>query len=660
MLLAMRQLGLDFLWRQIDQGKSEDPEAWYLNLRRDNPGELLPYLLEAPGKIERLYTLQPDPDDDNIAVLEGQDLGSVGARRVPFNQPSGSQSPALGPVLKRTWKSTTKTAGPTLKIQNTTVNAFEEIARDGNSWSNYFSRVAECFRRKKVRNQMTGELVPAEEHALQTAVDAIDETKTVFLAYQDSDGRLPGDVPEYLAYLQEVLAGVKYAAGESLPIPDQTCGLCGREGVGVYPNSLRGAGINIANLDRAGAFPGLCDEEAWKSFALCGACADLLYVYNQQVARKCLAPVGGEAALVIPSLELDAERRKIFQERFGRFLKNLAQGHIERREQALVRLLANEQSVTDLTFLWAKFGQRIEDVAGVVTDVLPSRLREIDEIGQTVQKKAHPLFPEYQQENCDYDLLLSVLRSLFWRPGGKAAKGSNESKRLFELKRELIAAIYHKRSLPLRFWDEVVTTARWHVRQATTTGDAWGLLNEGFSEKTNKQWMTPAGWVRELCRFRYFLTRVGVEPMPETIYQPQLESLKPYFTAESAIDTREKAYAFLLGVLYGKVMQVQGARGVNVGANALTWLKRLTLRGTDLPELYVKVREKLLAYEMEGSEQIRELIKELGELGIRVRTLHKLDETDACYFLLLGQSLTTQILSKKDKETNIPDKGDAE
>ena len=138
-------------------------------------------------------------------------------------------------------------------------------------------------------------------------------------------------------------------------------------------------------------------------------------------------------------------------------------------------------------------------------------------------------------------------------------------------------------------------------------------------------------------------------PLTEEIYQPELESLKPYFTQETAIDSEPKAFSFLLGVLYGKVMAVQGARGVNVGANALTWLKRLTLSGKDLPELYIKVREKLLAYETEKSGPVRGVVEELGRLGSNVKDLSELSETDTCFFLLLGQSLSNTILPSKPK-----------
>ena len=92
----------------------------------------------------------------------------------------------------------------------------------------------------------------------------------------------------------------------------------------------------------------------------------------------------------------------------------------------------------------------------------------------------------------------------------------------------------------------------------------------------------------------------------------------------------------MLGILYGKLMEVQGARGVNVSANALTWLKRLTLKGKDLQELYIKIRSKLLAYETERSAKVRELVSEIGNLGIRLGDRITLDEISTNYYLLLG------------------------
>jgi CRISPR-associated protein Csh1 len=136
-------------------------------------------------------------------------------------------------------------------------------------------------------------------------------------------------------------------------------------------------------------------------------------------------------------------------------------------------------------------------------------------------------------------------------------------------------------------------------------------------------------------------------PDQAQLYQPRCGALKPYFGAETAIDSDRKAFAFILGALYGKLLQVQAARGVNVVSNALTWLKRLAISGKDLPELYVKVREKTMVYGTEGNETVRQLVEELGELGTKLGTNIDLDETQTCYFLLLGQSLATKIMPSK-------------
>jgi CRISPR-associated protein Csh1 len=54
---------------------------------------------------------------------------------------------------------------------------------------------------------------------------------------------------------------------------------------------------------------------------------------------------------------------------------------------------------------------------------------------------------------------------------------------------------------------------------------------------------------------------------PALAYLPQCLALRPYCGSETAINSPHKAYAFILGALYGKLLQVQAARGVNVVSN---------------------------------------------------------------------------------------------
>jgi CRISPR-associated protein Csh1 len=653
MLEAMRQLALDALWVELDNGNRPDPEVWYQELRDHDLAKLFPKLVEDVeqdgGKDkQRYYTLRADPVHPDVAILQSVEFKAGDSARLPFNQASGPQSAALGPVIKRTAPTNAKPAGPTVKIQETTLKAFGEIADSGRPWSQYFRTARECFLRPKLT--VNGQTTDAPSGAFQAAIRLIEEKRTVLFAFQDEQGRLPGEVPEYVDYLQEVLAKTKYATEKIPACENKTCSLCGRGPVKVYPKASNGAGINLANLDRDGAFPGLDSSAAWKGFALCVGCADLLYVYFRHVARDYRTAIAGYNALVIPLLQSDPLARKKFGERFRKWIYGLDQARdsVPVNERHMLNILGADQAVSTLTILWAEFGQRIDDIRGVVTDVLPSRLRTLVGFNGRIGELESQVFPEQSLDDFQYNLPLTILKPLLRRPGGKAAEKSNESRRLFDLRRDLADAIYHASPLPGRFLEEVHETARWHFDAVCNSASAWGLLHEGVA-KDGKTFLTMAGWVRQLARFFHYLRLIGVMPMPalQDLYHPSTEALKPYFGLESAIRGPARAFAFILGVLYGKLLQVQGARGVNVGANALTWLKRLTLSGRDLPELYVKVREKLLAYETEGNPQVRQIVTELGELGAKLGMDIQLDETETCYFLLLGQSLATKIMPSK-------------
>jgi CRISPR-associated protein Csh1 len=430
MLEAMRRLALDFLWVELDGGSHRDPEAWYRDLRRHELGRLFPKLVEdveESGGTDkdpwRYYTLRADPRSPDTAILEVHEFKPGDAVRLPFNQPSGSQSAALGPVFKRTAPSKTKEAGPSVKIQETTLSAFQEISEAGSAWSDYFGAVHNCLRRKALRFKESE--VTDDGGALRAAINLIGEKRTVLLAFQDAAGRLPGEIREYVDYLQNVLAHSKYSTGPNKPRTNSTCALCGESSVTTFPNALRGAGINLANLDRDGAFPGIDSSAAWKGYSLCVACADLLYVYCRHVAAEFLVTVAGELALIIPETTIDPSRRRGFIKRARELAQGIGNSQVGLREKKLLDLLSGDKAVTTLTFLWADFGNRIEDVRGVVTDVLPSRLNELAKLNQEFTRRNPPLFPEVPIEEFDYDLTLRVVRPLLRRPGGRKAKAVN-------------------------------------------------------------------------------------------------------------------------------------------------------------------------------------------------------------------------------------------
>jgi len=665
MINAMRTLALDYLFDKLGD-KNNPPknlEDWYRELRTFHLQKLFPFLVESTHGIEKIYVLEKDIAAYTVK-LTVEDMTEERAKWLPFMRPTGPQSAQIGPIIKRTY-SRGKGAGPSAKILKTTMESFRTISSANEPWSDYFGEIVGLLGRPELKlpdNSVINWKESGYENLLTAAVDIIGEQReTVCLTVKDEQRRFPGQRAEYLNYLMtEKLGGTRYTTGKTFPKDNETCPLCGTSGVTVFPNALKGAGINLSNVDREGAFPGIDITQAWKRYPLCGACADLLYIYKFHVLKKdskgrnpYITSIAGDNALVIPFTNVDYRSRHVMWRKVGDFVKS-SSSDAEEDEAGLLDLLKDEKGILNLTFLWATVGQNIENVSGMITDVPPTRLVQLSKINDESRNWKHPLFPAtFLWRGFRPDLSLRALRTLFYRPGGKRAKDANASMKLQQLRGNIAACVYHKEKLPIaRFWEEVMVTARWYwLDAAIVNGNAYGLLNEG-STKRGEPYLTAAGWIRHLCYWIYYFKKLEVMNMEENLYYPEMKRLKPYFGPESGIDSSQKAFAFLLGVLYGKVLQVQGAKGVNVGANALTWLKRLTLKGKDLPELYIKTRQKLLAYETEKSPDVRELIHEIGLLGVQLGDDINLEETATNYYLLLGQSMTTTILPKKEGKEN--------
>ena len=81
--------------------------------------------------------------------------------------------------------------------------------------------------------------------------------------------------------------------------------------------------------------------------------------------------------------------------------------------------------------------------------------------------------------------------------------------------------------------------------------------------------LTLNGWVRHLALLLNYLSdpRIGVLEREEVVYKPKNESLAPLFENAAGLNTPAKQYVFLMGVLYGHLIYVQGdLAGFNVGA----------------------------------------------------------------------------------------------
>jgi len=174
--------------------------------------------------------------------------------------------------------------------------------------------------------------------------------------------------------------------------------------------------------------------------------------------------------------------------------------------------------------------------------------------------------------------------------------------------------------------------------------------------------LNAASWIRHVALLLHYLRHLEVlppmtHPMTTTErYTPRSERLQKLLAEPSGVDTDAKMFAFFTGVLFGRLLTVQAAKGVNVRSNALTWLRRATLAGSDLPGLYVRIREKFVEYEAERSEALREVVFDTSELGRRLGTSIPLDADTTMYFLFLGQALAGEVFAKDDAKDDVQPK----
>ncbi len=661
MLRDMRVLARNYLKQELDPYQdAADLEAWYRDLRDTNKSRLFPFLVEPGERVRLVYIVsQMAP---GLITLEVQEVaqspggGGCPTSALPFVKPSGAQSPAIGPIIKRT------SSGPSAKVSATTMQSFETLAESSGPWGSYFAEIVELLNNPRLRLLDGREIAWSDEYrcALEAIMAAIETKNTVFVALKGAGGLLPGEDPRYRQYLFDVvLAGDRYTTHGTPGVDRRTCALCGATGVTVYSNGVKGAGINVLNADREGSFASLALANAWKRYSVCAPCADLLFVFKAHVLKKqqdivpFTARIAGSNALVLPSMgpNLPQEVRSNLWQTIRTYINDLS-SEVEDKEEDLLELLKDVPGILSFTVLWASLGQNLEQIVGSLTHVLPSRLRHLSAFNRKFSKRTHPLFPGRLPKGHELvpSLNLDILHPLLYRPGPHGS-ALNRSANLRKLKLMVVESVYYGKPMPEARWhEEWLATARAYWDSALVTkGGHWGLIVA--HDGRDRHQMSAARWMHRIAQFAWYLQQpeVGVFNVSESYFEPTVPALRPYFGPESGINSAEKAFAFVLGILYGKVLEVQGARGVNVSANALTWLKRLTLKGADLPELYVKTREKLISYEAESSPEIRAVVAELGRIATRLGNDITLDGVLTSYYLLLGQSMTAKVLPSKNQ-----------
>ena len=628
-----------------------------------------------------VYVLYPGAGGD--ACLRRQEIVSGQSWRAPWIKPGGPNSPYLVPVFK-----VDRVKGGAKSKRDSTLKEFERLAASGVEASPYFEAVLRILRAKRLTRSGGGpggrEVPDAYGGAIEEIVREakLNQDTPLLVVAIDPEGEVwPGDDLRLVRWLLTAESRLSiYGKAESPSEPAATCSLCMKPGA-LYPNALAGAGLNFVNGAFTGSFPGMTGLNAWKRFAVCGGCGDELYAYANHVAPEFIEHVVGSKALLIPSADVAADTVAFggLIEEVRRIPKGASPANVERN---VLRRLSGEATVATISLLWAEnFGQKIDGIRGFVTHVLPSRLAELEkEINPRYNdpRVRHPFYPRDLSTPVrrTVDLELKIADELLRRPGGMKYKSENQSPRRRSLLFAVAESVFHqeRRLDPGPLWREIGQTAEayWTALLGLENG---GVLYQCFYEAPSDvkegKWypLTLNGWVRYLFLFLDYLSdeRVNSLPKETVVYEAKQESLRPLLAEARGLDTDEKRFAFLLGVLYGHLLHVQAKKAeVNVAANALSWMKGGRLRAGDLPELFGKTTWKLQEYHVLENvpyrkwKKIHDLEAELAHLGTLVGSeveSSKLPDDQVLYFLMLGIALSYTFTQGEEPRKPNPEGG---
>lgn len=126
-------------------------------------------------------------------------------------------------------------------------------------------------------------------------------------------------------------------------------------------------------------------------------------------------------------------------------------------------------------------------------------------------------------------------------------------------------------------------------------------------------------------------------------YLPHAEALKPFFGIQSRIDSREKAFSFILGVLIGALLHCRSHHNINAESRIFPLSQLLSMTGDDLRGLHNKVMSELINSPRKTRDNVEAVAEEARHLYASLSCLIDLDESTTTYFILYGISVSASI-----------------
>lgn len=563
-----------------------------------------------------------------------------------------------GKYLTPTWKVTgakdRKGKEVPSKLQKTLTEFSRMATSGGESW---VDQVYGIFTARKIEIPELGQEGKKYLDFKGALLWAIREKK-VYVFSVKLNGKYPAEIEPLRRYALENKAKWIFQTKEAQSFykEDTRCSLCGTEAE-LYPNILSGAGINIANVDKVIFFPGVTARNAGKAFPICAPCGEALYAAKAHVFPGLIQEISGHQALVIPHILMSddhGEGMDILISALSR--RTRAISGADTTEKGIIEDLSEINGISTVTFLFGEVkGQSVEDIRKVIPDVLPSRLSEIAQAMRIINEHNDELVQRHpwRTSSPPLDGSLSIIRhSLGERRYNQKSTGNRRHyTSTYVDSLNLLNAIFLSRRIPI--------SQLYREFAAKLSYDFLGSLNE---KKDSAPVNVICGNITQMETLLRFLSITKVIDLPDgmnfaTKYldgHPGLAPLHDFLTNEAkGLDTPEKEYVFLTGLLFGKLVNIQLAR--KVSPQALKWVKGLKLSGEDVSEIYIRTFNKLNDYSTPKSVWSNEMkgVKDaISGLGSSIDEWN-LDRSKVAYYFCLGHSLAGYYLPGKTNDETV-------
>lgn len=609
------------------------------------------------GVYAQLQFEQINADNANRIGIFTIDDGKIRFKEEPINEDSWKymflKTASQGTYITPTWKESSS------KLKKT-VEKYEKDSKNSNmDWQLY---VTDIFKSEEIE---IGELDKEGNLEKKTFFDTVEwakNNKNIKIFSVKINGKYNSQIKELVDYAlrNKPLTIYQTDKAKSFKSAGERCSLCNTE-TELYPNVLSGVGINIANVDKPIFFPGVESENAGKAFPICAPCAEALYVAKFHVFPELIQTISGHQALMIPHL-VESNDKKEGIEIVTSVLKLLRKdvSSAEQKEKNLIKDLSENKGIATVTFIFGNVaGQSVDDIRKIIPSVLPTRLSQISKAINEVNE-IHDKYPNEHPWKSKFSPLngyLGIIRNVLGNPKYLDRKATGRRKPFIASSvdmLDLLSAVFLKRKYPLK--DLLAEFS------SKLSYDFLGALSD---EDKNKPIYSIQNNIRDMVYLLSFLEKIEVIKMNSednfvSKYLEGHEGLKPlngFLSAEAkGLDTEEKQYAFLVGLLFGKLVSFQVARGVST--NALKWLRGLQLSPQDLTDICVKTRRKLDDYstpKSAWSDEMKGVSEAIAALGANI-SKWDISRKEIPYYLCLGQSLSGYYLPSKSNANQTNEK----